>query len=98
MSISRAVIQAELDEKTIDLKVFWEAREAIRRRVQQVKDSPCQLTPLDNWSGTDAVLGALDLCIHSMERTIEELYDLLEKAVDQPTFTLVRGGKDEPEN
>lgn len=72
-------LQAEIDEKSRDCRAFSEAREIVRRRLLEVRDSQSKLTPLPYWSGTDAVLGSLDLAIHSMERTIMELKDLKEK-------------------
>ena len=72
-AISIIELQAEIDEKTKDCRAFAAAREIIRRRLVEVKDSQSKLTPLPYWSGTDAVLGSLDLAIHSMERTVTEL-------------------------
>lgn len=34
---------------------------------------------LVSWSGTSAVMGSLELTIHAIERTIEELRDLLKR-------------------
>jgi hypothetical protein len=89
--VSRAQLVEELEEKTADLKAFSDAREIIRKRVLEVKDSQCQLTPLPHWSGTDAVLGSLDLSIHAMERTIAELRFLLEHGPEEsPRRTALR--------
>jgi hypothetical protein len=79
VEISIIELQAEIDEKSRDLLAFLRAREIIRNRLFEVKDSQSKLTPLPYWSGTDAVLGSLDLAIHSMERTITELKDLRDK-------------------
>lgn len=93
---SRAQIIAEIAEKSADLTAFSEAREIIRRRVMEVKDSSCQLTPLPNWSGTDAVLGSLDLAIHAMERTLDELRHLLQVSPpERPVLQLVKGAPHE---
>jgi hypothetical protein len=81
-------LRAEIEEKSLDLQAFVHARELIRSRVLEVQDSKSTLTPLPNWSGTDAVLGSLDLAIHSMERTLDELKVLLEKA--PPGLQLVK--------
>lgn len=78
---TRPELEAEIEEKTLDLKAFVAAREIIRQRVWDVKDSPSKLTPLPTWSGTDAVLGSLDLCIHAMERTIGELQEMRKHAI-----------------
>ena len=34
---------------------------------------------LVSWSGTSAVMGSLELSIHAIERTVEELKDLLHR-------------------
>lgn len=88
MNLNASDLRAEIQEKTLDLEVFVRAREIIRARVLEVKDSTSPLTPLPNWSGTDAVLGSLDLAIHSMERTLAELTVMLESA--RPALQLVK--------
>lgn len=97
MIFSRKQLQDELEEKTKDLEAFFTAREIIRRRVVEVKDSESKLTPLPYWSGTDAVLGSLDLAIHAMQRTVEELKVLLSDSPVERTFTVIQGGSDERE-
>ena len=92
-----AEVQAEIDETSKDLESFVRAREIIRLRVVEVKDSQSKLTPLPYWSGTDAVLGSLDLAIHAMERTLEELRSLLQMAqsqVRESPFKVIDGGRD----
>jgi len=96
MTWTRAQVLLEVEEKSRDLRAFREAREIIRHRVLEVKDSESPLTPLPNWSGTDAVLGSLDLAIHSMERTIDELKDMLSGPMSGPNLRLV--GEDDVEN
>lgn len=86
MSFDVKDLRAEIAEKSLDLKAFVTAREVIRTRVVEVSDSKSTLTPLPNWSGTDAVLGSLDLAIHSMERTLEELKLMLNA---KPSLKLV---------
>jgi hypothetical protein len=91
MELTKEEIRAEIREKTTDLNTFIEARKLIRERVLEVSDSNSRLTPLPQWSGTDAVLGSLDLCIHSMERTIEELRGILTRLDEEtPHLRLVR--------
>ena len=92
--LNRAELKAEIEEKTKDLEVFVKARTLIRERLLEVQDSNSRLTPLPFWSGTDAVLGALDLSIHAMERTIDELKEWLTiEEMAAPQLKLV---KDEP--
>lgn len=94
MDMTREELRAEIDEKTEDLDAFVRARDIIRARVQAVADSQNKLTPLPNWSGTDAVLGSLDLSIHAMERTIEELRMWLKRVEDsRPALRLVDNEK-----
>lgn len=88
MNLSVQELRAEIEEKSQDLKAFTQARDIIRARVLEVRDSQSPLTPLPNWSGTDAVLGSLDLAIHSMERTLDELQAMLEQA--KPALQLVK--------
>lgn len=90
--LSIAELNAEIEEKTADLKAFSKARALIRERVLEVQDSQSRLTPLPRWSGTDAVLGSLDLAIHAMERTINELKELKKKA--KGSLKLINGGSD----
>lgn len=95
MNLTVAQISGEIEEKSKDLSSFMAARDIIRKRVMEVIDSDSRLTPLPNWSGTDAVLGSLDLAIHSMERTLQELEALLGSVrKDPPNLTLITGGID----
>jgi hypothetical protein len=90
MKMTREELKAEIEEKKLDLDAFLRARDIIRARVIEVGDSDCRLTPLPNWSGTDAVLGSLDLSIHAMERTLEELRSWLKNIEDEgPKLKLV---------
>jgi hypothetical protein len=73
--ISRNLVSLELEEHQADLRAFQEAYGCIHKRVQEVKDES-QLMKLVNWSGTSAVMGSLELAIHSIERVIEELKQL----------------------
>jgi hypothetical protein len=91
---TRSEVVAEIEEKTLDLRAFYEAREIIRRRVLEVKDSRSKLTPLVGWAGTDCVLGGLDLTIHAMERTLEELHAMLKTM--PAGLKIIDGGKDGP--
>lgn len=99
MNLSRSELLAEIDEKTKDLDAFSRARDLVRARVLEVQDSACQLTPLPNWSGTDAVLGSLDLACHAIERTLEELRALLNKVdSERPSLRVIAGGDSDDEH
>jgi len=93
MNLTRKQLEEELAEKGRDLEVFAQARALIHARVVEVMDSKSQLTPLPQWSGTDAVLGSLDMAVHAIERTVDELSALLDKAIseEKPTLRLVKG-------
>lgn len=95
MEFSRKELLAEIDEKSKDLDAFTKARDIVRARVQEVVDSESKLTPLTSWSGTDAVLGSLDLTCHAIERTLAELRSLLEGLPDErPAFRIIQGDRD----
>lgn len=87
MDFSREELEKEISEMQKDLASFVSARDIIRNRVLEVRDAPRCLTTLPEWSGTDAVLGSLDLSIHAMERTIDELEALLTNS--KPRLRLV---------
>jgi hypothetical protein len=90
MQMTREQLQFEIKEKSRDLEVFTQARSLIRGRVLEVADSQSPLTPLPHWSGTDAVLGSLDLSISAIARTVEELQAELENLPEErPTLRLI---------
>ena len=91
---TRQELLNEIEEKSADLKAFTEARDILRRRVSEVADSSSRLTPLPRWSGTDACLGSLDLACHAIERTLEELKNLLETSPEEPRLRLVKESSD----
>lgn len=92
---SKSLFQIEIDETQKDLDAFVEARARVRSRVLEVRDYPVPrlLPDITIWSGTDAVLGSLDLVVHAMERLLTELKEEHEKAPDDPKLRLV--GRDE---
>jgi hypothetical protein len=94
MELDILELESELKEKSEDLRAFIDAREIIRNRVLDVRDSQYKssLTPLPEWSGTDAVLGSLDLCIHAIEHTLEELKQLIKATQLNRSFRVVEGG------
>jgi len=96
MEVTLEELLAEIEEKSKDLEAFTKARELIRNRVLEVSDSKSRLTPLPSWSGTDAVLGSLDLSIHAIERTLVEL-NACRKTVEatRPLLRLVGSNEEE---
>lgn len=77
MEVTRRQLLNEIEEAEKDLSTFTQARDLVRRRVMEVADSPPRFLPFAEWSGTDAVLGSLDLVCHAIERTISELKETL---------------------
>lgn len=94
MELTRTQILREIEEAEKDLDVFTRARDDVRRRVLEVADSSPRLLPFLNWSGTDAVLGSLDLVCHAVERTIDELKEALGNAPPEPRLRLVKEDHD----
>lgn len=91
MDLTREQLEEEIREKSRDLEVFTQARAMIRTRVLEVLDSKCLLTPLPTWSGTEAVVGTLDLTINAISRTLEELQAILEEdRKNRPTRPALR--------
>lgn len=71
-------MEAELAEHQLDLLAFQRSYDVIRRRVQEVKDEG-RMMKLVEWSGTSAVMGTLELTIHAIERTVDELKSILQR-------------------
>lgn len=76
--ISRRLVELELSEHEVDLKVFQKAYSGIRARVRTVEDEN-RFMKLATWSGTTATLGLLELVIHNIERVVAELKEMLGK-------------------
>lgn len=74
--MSRTLLLDEMGECEKDLKAFKRAYDCIHLRVSEVKDEGRFLKLVD-WSGTGAVMNSLDLAIHALERTFEEMEDIL---------------------
>lgn len=88
---TKSMFQTEIEETAKDLAVFSEARALIRARVLEAHDYPVKrlLPDITIWSGTDAVLGSLDLVVHALERMLAELKVERENAPDDPKLRLV---------
>ena len=86
-------VQTQIDETEADLQAFIEARDVIRRRVVEVRDRPTTalLPRIHDWTGTVTVLGALDLSIHAMERTLEELKQIHKALSHGQKFRVIDG-------
>jgi hypothetical protein len=88
-------LSIEIDESQVDLDVLVRARDMVRNRVQSQLDHPVEGRLFDfvNWSGTAAVLGSMDMAIHSLERVIEELREERRKMTSPPVLRLVPLGE-----
>ena len=100
-SLNLTDLKSEKAELEKDLKAFSTAYHLITSRVVESEDeAPSRYPPIRQWSGTCGVLGALELSIHALERTIEEMVVLLQRVEDgeiQDTnhkFAVIRGGKE----
>lgn len=92
--IDRDLLERQIAETSADLKAFMTARDIIRVRRQEVTDEPwpeALLPRLTEWTGTEGVLGSMDLAIHAMERTIEELKQLLQATKAGRKFRVIEG-------
>lgn len=87
---------AELSEHQLDLQAFHRAYSLIHRRVQEVQDEG-RMMKLVSWSGTAAVMGTLELSIHAIERTVEELKSILQR-IDAGVIPNLDGEEDGTES
>lgn len=97
-----AELETEIEETQKDLVVFMKVRDTLQQRVQEQIDYPAQgrlLPTIVEWSGTSAVLGTLDLSIHSLERVLGELRQKHATLTGnrRGLFSVVTGGVDEQE-
>lgn len=76
--LSRRLINEELADTKLDLKAFSAAYSCVHNRIQGVKDEG-RMLQIVNWSGTAAVMGTLELSIHALERTMEEMKVILRR-------------------
>lgn len=81
-SLSLSFLLSELAELRKDHEAFAIAYDAVCRRIVESKDAnPTRSPKLLEWSGSRSVCGALELSIHSIERTIAE-YEGLARRVE----------------
>lgn len=76
-------LELELAELRKDYVAFGAAYEAVRQRILASNEIP-RSPELHTWSGTRAVVGSLEMSIHSIERVILEYATLVQR---------VRGGE-----
>jgi len=74
---SLSALEAEIAELRKDYTAFFGAYDLLRARLQESNEvQPPRAPELHTWSGSRAVIGSLEMSIHSLERTILE-YDAL---------------------
>lgn len=82
IELSLKFLEQEKEELVKDLAVFTKAYDILRRRVIYSEDhGPKRVPVLRQWSGTCSVLGALEMSIHSIERSVEDYSVLIQKVV-----------------
>lgn len=97
---SLSALEAEIVELRKDYTAFCSAYDTIRERVQESSEvQPPRYPLLHTWSGSRAVVGSLEMSIHSIERTIAEMNALIQRVrsgeventdMPRPVLTLVR--------
>jgi hypothetical protein len=102
VGFTRQELEVEISEQELDLQAFQTSRDLVRARVFASTEIQRLLTPLHSWSGSDAVLGSLDLVIHAIERTLSELVVMRDTMPNEeftnPPLRLVKGNDDEHES
>ncbi len=77
---SLTALECEIAELRKDYLVFGGAYDSLCRRVLESSETqPLRNPELHTWSGSRAVIGALELATHSLERTILEYDALIQK-------------------
>lgn len=86
-------LQREREELRRDRHAFASSLDIMQRRIVESNETEIPRRPLlHEWSGTRAVVGSLEMSLHAVERTLEEvnnLIDAIEKGdvpnLDAPT-------------
>lgn len=75
--LSLSSLRREQEELRKDYVAFSKAYDTIRHRIIDSTESTPRTPMLHEWSGSRAVIGSLELSIHSIERTIVEYGELI---------------------
>jgi hypothetical protein len=68
----------ERDELIRDRRAFASALDIMKKRILESGESALSRSPLlHEWSGTRSVVGSLEMSINAIERTIEEMENLI---------------------
>lgn len=103
--LSLSELEKEREELRKDFIAFSRAYDLIRGRIQESTDMEDPRVPLlHQWSGSRAVCGALEMSIHAIERSVQEMDGLINKIAlgeisnldkqDRPVFLIIDGGKE----
>lgn len=80
--LSLSWLLREREELRRDRHAFGTALDVMRKRLLESSEAP-RKPLLHEWSGTRAVVGSLEMSLHAIERTIDE--------VDRYIFAIERG-------
>jgi hypothetical protein len=71
-------LKREKDELLKDRTAFASSLDILRKRVLESNETEVPRQPLlHEWSGARAVVGSLEMALHAIERTIEQMDDLI---------------------
>ncbi len=72
-------LQREREELRRDRHAFGSALDVMQRRILESNETDIPRTPrLHEWSGTRAVVGSLEMSLHAVERTLDEINRMIE--------------------
>ena len=101
--VSLRFLSAEIGEMRKDYIAFSRAYDILKNRLLESNETATRSPLLHEWSGSRAVAGSLELSIHAIERTIQELDFIIQKVKsgeipntdkpERPTLGVVDGGK-----
>lgn len=72
-------LQREREELRRDRHAFASSLDIMQRRIVESNETEIPRRPLlHEWSGTRAVVGSLEMSLHAVERTLEEVNNLID--------------------
>lgn len=75
---SLSELQREREELRRDRAAFASSLDIMQRRIVESNETEIPRRPLlHQWSGTRAVVGSLEMSLHAVERTLEEVSNLI---------------------
>jgi hypothetical protein len=101
---SLSFLERELEQLRKDRDAWVQALSVIRARILESNELPIPRRPiLHEWSGTHAVVGSLEITLNNIERTIEEVKELVRRIKegelpntdppDHPGLGVIDGGR-----